>query len=124
MTKVNKVDHKVKTTLDKSVKYQILTYCFFNDMHINESDLSLLAELAECRKVELPKFCQILTEKKIFKSPQSARNAVSKAYKKNLILKDVNDKKIIFINTGINVQTKGVVLLDYKILGNEPEETQ
>lgn len=122
MTKVKKVDHRIKTTIGDTVRYQILTYCFFKNIYINNSDLNLLAELAVCEDVELPKFCKLLTEKKIFKSQQSARNAVSKACKKDLILKDTNNKKNIYLNQEINVQSKGIVLLDYKILGNESEE--
>jgi len=124
MTQVKKVDQKVKTTLYNTVKYQILTYCFFNEIHINDSDLNLLAELALCENTEVPKFCKILTDKNIFKSLQSARNAITKAEKKELVNKENSNKKKIFLNKEINVQSEGIVLLDYKILGqtNESEE--
>ena len=58
----------------------------------------------------------------IFKSSQSARNAITKAEKKNLLLKKGHNKKTISLNPDINVQPNGLVLLDYKILGREPEE--
>ncbi len=121
MTQVKKVDQKVKTTLQNTVKYQILTYCFFNDIHINDSDLSLLAELAICDNVEVPKFCKILTDKNIFKSLQSARNAITKAQKRALVDKENSNKKRIFLNKEINVQSEGIVLLDFKILGQADE---
>jgi hypothetical protein len=122
MTQVKKVDQRVKTTLENTVKYQILTYCFFNDIRINDSDLSLLTELALCEDTEVPKFCKLLTDKNIFKSLQSARNAISKVHKKDLV--DKNSQKKIFLNRSINVQSKGIILLDYKILGqkDEPKE--
>jgi len=121
MTQVKKVDQKVKTTLQNTVKYQILTYCFFNDIHINDSDLNLLAELAICDNVEVPKFCKILTDKNIFKSLQSARNAITKAQKRALVDKESSNKKRIFLNKEINVQSEGIVLLDFKILGQGDE---
>ena len=121
MTQVKKVNQKVKTTLYNTVKYQILTYCFFNEIYINESDLNLLAELAIYNKIEVPKFCKILTEKNIFKSLQSARNTISKIQKKDLINKDIKNNKKIYLNREINVQSEGVVLLDYKILGQKDE---
>lgn len=121
MTQVKKVDQKVKTTLQNTVKYQILTYCFFNDIHINDSDLNLLAELAICDNVEVPKFCKILTDKNIFKSLQSARNAITKAQKRALVDKERSNKKRIFLNKEINVQSEGIVLLDFKILGQGDE---
>ena len=80
MTQVKKVDQKVKTTLQNTVKYQILTYCFFNDIHINDSDLSLLAELAICDNVEVPKFCKILTDKKYNKSKGPALKILSNGF--------------------------------------------
>ena len=122
MAIVNKVDLKLKVSLDNTIKYQILTYCFFNNIVISNSDLQFLAVLAKNPNMEISKFSILLTTLNIFKSPQSARNAISKAEKKNLITKKENNKKTVVINKAINVQKEGLVLLDYKILGNEPEE--
>jgi len=122
MAIVNKVDLKLKVSLDNTIKYQILTYCFFNNIVISNSDLQFLAVLAKNPNMEISKFSILLTTLNIFKSPQSARNAISKAEKKNLVTKKENNKKTVVINKAINVQKEGLVLLDYKILGNEPEE--
>jgi hypothetical protein len=124
MAIVKKVNQKLKVDILQTIKYQILTYCFFKDIHINESDLKLLAELAINNKIKLSKFCKVVTDKKIFKSEQSARNAINKAEKKNLLVKDGLDKKVIYINKDMNVQSEGIVLLDIKILGSESQETQ
>ena len=72
---------------------------------------------------KISKFCVLLTELNIFKSAQSARNAISKAEKKNLVIKKGTNKKTIILNKNINVQKEGLVLLDYKILGSESQET-
>ena len=45
--------------------------------------------------------------------------AISKAEKKGLVKKNGNNKKTIDLNKDINVQSNGLVLLDYKILGSE-----
>ena len=123
MALVKKVDIKLQTNLDTTIKYQIMTYCFFADILISNSDLKFLMELAKKGKVELTIFCKSLVDKGIFKSPQSARNAITKAEKKQLLAKDGINKKTIIINKEINVQTEGLVLLDYKILGSEPKES-
>ena len=86
MAIVTNVDLKLKVDINDSIKYQILTYCFFNKTLISNTDLDFLTELSKNPKVEISKFCNILTEKSIFKSPQSARNAISKAEKKNLLI--------------------------------------
>ncbi len=119
MALVNKVEQKAKVTVDQTIEYQIVTYCFFNEIQISNADLKCLADLAKSNEIELTVFCNNVAEKGIFKSPQSARNAISKASKKNLILKNGVNKKTISINPVINVQINGNVLLDYKILGLE-----
>ena len=123
MAIVNKVDKRVRTSRDEVVKYQILTYCFLNNIQISNSDLNCLAELAKEGRKELTSFCEYISKKKIFKSSQSCRNALAKAEKKNLIIKDGTNKKTIYINDDINVQTEGTILLDYKILGVETKES-
>jgi hypothetical protein len=122
MAIVNKVDLKLQVDINETIKYQILTYCFFENILISNSDLKCLMELSKQPKIELTKFCIFLTEHKIFKSPQSARNALAKAEKKKLIVKNGVNKKTISINKTINVQIDGLVLLDYKILGRESQE--
>jgi len=123
MAVVNRVEEKVKVSINDTIQYQILTYCFFRGIQISASDLKCLAELAKVGSVELTQFCKEMTDKDIFKSPQSARNAIAKAEKKNLVIKNGVNKKKISINPAMNVQTKGYVLLDYKILGSETQES-
>jgi len=123
MAVVNKVDKRVKTSRDLVIKYQILTYCFLNEIQVSSSDLNCLAELAKKGRKELTSFCEYISKKGIFKSSQSCRNALAKAEKKKLIIKDGSNKKTIYLNQDINVQTEGTILLDYKILGVETQES-
>lgn len=123
MALVNKVEQKGKVNIDTTIKYQIITYCFFKDIQISNSDLKCLAALAKMGQVELTFFCLYVTDLGIFKSPQSARNAITKASKKDLVIKDGKNRKKIFINKDINVQITGPVYLDYKFLGIETEES-
>jgi hypothetical protein len=122
MAVVKKVDLKLKIDLDKCIMYQIMSYCFFKDIVISNSDLKFLKELAKEDTIELTKFCLNLVDKNIFKSSQSARNAITKASKKDLLIKIGNNKKTISINKNMNIQNEGLVLLDYKILGNESQK--
>ena len=122
MALVNKVGLQLKVDMDKCIQYQLVTYCFFENILISNSDLKFLMELAKNNGIELTKFCISLVDKEIFKSPQSARNAITKAEKKNLIIKDGVNKKTIALNKSLNIQINGLVLLDYKILGSESKE--
>ena len=122
MALVNNVGLKLKVDMDKCIQYQLVTYCFFENILISNSDLKFLTELSKNNGIELTKFCISLVDQGIFKSPQSARNAITKAEKKNLIIKDGVNKKTISLNKGLNIQVNGLVLLDYKILGSESKE--
>lgn len=115
---VNKVNKKVRSNRDKVVKYQILTYCFFNDIKISNTELKLLTYLSMSNGIEINDLCEQLSVKCIYRTKQSARNAISKVEKKKLILKDGNArKKRVYISNDMSVETEGVILLDIKILG-------
>ena len=121
MTRVNKVDKKVRMSRDGVIKYQILTFCFLNDVQISISDLNCLTELAKLGSHELTSFCKLVADKNIFKSPQSARNTITKAEKKKLVKKLGHNRKSISISNSMNIQTEGTIFLDYKFLGIEPQ---
>ena len=46
MALVNQVTKKVRMSLSSVVKYQILTYCYLNDISVTNSDLDCLTLLA------------------------------------------------------------------------------
>jgi len=116
MAEVTKVSKKVRTSRDQTLKYQILTHCFFKDIQVSNADLDCLGLLAILGEHELTEFCKIAVTNSIFKSPQSARNAVNKAAKKGLIIKNGKSKKTVEISKQIEIPS-GIVLLDFKVLG-------
>jgi hypothetical protein len=126
MAIVNQVQKRVKMPKWDIVKFQILTYCFINRITINESDLNCLTLLSFNEPIQLTDFCYDASseEEWIFKSPQTVRNAINKAEKQNLVVKDAKNKKIISLNPSIQIQTEGTILLDYKFLGHDSQEIQ
>mgnify|MGYP003676117872 FL=1 len=122
MAIVNKIEKKAQISKGMAIQYQILTYCFFNKIQISTSDLNCLYSLSLMEGIELTEFCEKISKLGIFKSSQSCRNALSKAEKKGLIIKDGNNKKTIFLNPDMNIQTEGTLFLDFKILGVESKE--
>ena len=121
---VNKVDKRVKLEKRDVVRYQILTHCFLNNIQVSDSDLNCLTELGLLEQDELTSFCNKVADKKIFKTPQSVRNAINKAEKKNLLTKEGKSRMIIRLHKGLNVQVKGTVLLDFKFVAVEAEKVQ
>lgn len=126
MAIVNQVQKRVRMPKWDIVKFQIMTYCFINRISINESDLNCLTLLSFNSPIQLTDFCYDASSEEgwIFKSPQTVRNAINKAEKQELVIKDNNNKKIISLNPKIKIQTEGVVLLDYKFLSHDSKETE
>jgi hypothetical protein len=123
MALVNQVAKKLVMSRWDIIKFQLLTYCHLNGINLSSADLDCLTSLGVGSKVELTEFCNRVAEVDgIFKSSQSARNAISKAEKKGLILKEGKNKKKIFLNPEINIQTSGNILLDYKFAYIESEK--
>jgi hypothetical protein len=125
MALVNQVQKRVKMPKWDVVKFQILTHCYINHIAMSESDLNCLTLLSFNEPIELTSFCYDASaeEEWIFKSPQTVRNCVNKAEKNGLIVKDAKNKKIIMINPNLKIQTEGNILLDYKFLGNDTQES-
>ena len=122
MAIVNKIEKKIQVGRDEVIQYQILTYCFFNNIQISMSDLNCLYSLALMEEIELTIFCDKISELGIFKSSQSCRNALSKAEKKGLIVKNGKNKKTILLNPKMDIQIDGTLFLDFKILSVEPKK--
>ena len=125
MALVNQVQKRVRMAKWDVVKFQILTHCYINRITMSESDLDCLTLLSFNQPIELSNFCLDASSEEdwIFKSPQTVRNSVNKAEKNGLVIKDASNKKVIMLNPNIKVQTEGTILLDYKFLGNESEES-
>ena len=126
MALVNQVQKRVRLPKWEIVKFQILTHCYINRITMSESDLNCLTLLSFNEPIELSNFCLDASSEEdwIFKSPQTVRNSINKAEKNGLVIKDVNNKKMIKINPDLKIQTEGVVLLDYKFVSNDTKETE
>ena len=121
MAIVNQVEKRVKMSLDQVVQFQILTHCFLSNIALSVADLKCLTMLALDKDSELNTFCNKVHQSGVFKSPQSVRNALIKAEKNKLIIKEGKSKKKIWINPELKIQTSGNVFLDYKFLGLAPQ---
>ena len=126
MALVNQVQKRVRLPKWEIVKFQIFTHCYINSITMSESDLNCLTLLSFNEPIELSNFCLDASSEEdwIFKSPQTVRNSINKAEKNGLVIKDVNNKKLIKINPDLKIQTEGVVLLDYKFVSNDTKETE
>lgn len=125
MALVNQVQKRVKMPKWEIVKFQILTHCYINKIAMSESDFDCLTLLSFNQPIELTHFCYDAStdEEWIFKSPQTVRNSINKAEKNGLVVKDQKNKKIISLNPDLKIQVDGNILLDYKFLAHDSQET-
>jgi len=125
MALVNQVQKRVRMSKWNVVKFQILTHCYIKKILLSDSDLNCLTLLSFNEPIELTSFCYDASseEDPIFKSPQTVRNCINKAEKNNLVIKDIENKKLIKLNTELKIQTEGTILLDFKFLGDESENS-
>jgi hypothetical protein len=126
MAVVNQVQKKVRMDLWEIVKLQFITHCFIKNIKVSDLDLSCLSMLAISGETELTDFCNTAADNNIFGCSQSVRNAVAKAERKGLIdfVKVGKNRKRIKISKEIVVQTTGNILLDYKFIRIEPQESK
>ena len=119
MAKIKHVKKQVSMSHRDIVKYQLVSHCFFSDIQLSTSELNCLTLLGLFNDVELSEFCVTVVTENVFKNPQTVRNFLTKAAKLDLVYKytaDANvNKKRIQLNSDLNLQTTGSVLLDYKL---------
>jgi len=125
MAIVNQVQKKTRLTKWDIIKYQILTYCYIKKIAVTDSDLNCMTLLSLNQPIELTHFCYDASSEEdcIFKSSQTVRNCINKAEKNKLVIKDLSNKKLILINPDLQLQTEGIVLLDYKFLSDDTSKT-
>ena len=129
MAKVNKIQKSGILNLEEMIKVQLVLHFHFSGIKVSEYDLESLVLLSILGPSDLSEFCDAVStedyrnkdvvldlSKEIFKTPQSARNALTRLENKNIIVKEGTNKKKIKINPDINVAVTGNILLDIKFL--------
>ena len=116
MATVNLVQKKARMGHRDIIKFQILTHCFMNDIQLSSNELDCLTLLGAYGTHDLAEFCNVAVEENIFKTPQTVRNFLTKANKMQLVKKNGDNKKKISVSEGLQLQTEGNVLLDYKFV--------
>lgn len=128
MAKVNLVSKTVRMELNQVVRFQLLTHCYINNITVSELDLDCLVILALAGDIELNEFCSgmaTIRAKATGKaSPQTIRNILLRTEALGLTLKKGKSKKRISLNPDIKIQTQGNIMLNYKFIFVESEESK
>lgn len=140
MAKVNLVDKRVKLDLWDVIRFQLITHCYLNRLALSELDYDCLTYLGMQDEPELTGFCQFMAEKRLetklktwkprdkgdtgpVLSPQTIRNVLIRLEKDKLVYKTGKGRKKISLHPDLKVQTKGNILLDYKFVYVDTQES-
>jgi len=118
MSNANLVTKRVRMGHRDIIKYQLITECFINRIHITNAELDCLAQLGAYGEYDMAEFCNSIVDEKIFSNSQTVRNFLNKAAKSKLIIKKTiegSNRKKVKLNPTFNIQTIGSIILDYKI---------
>ena len=116
MSQANLVQKKVRMGHRDIIKYQLITHCFMNSIQLSNNELNCLTLLGAYGAYELSEFCNVAVEEDIFKTSQTVRNFLAKACKLKLVYKKGANKKKISLMKNMEIQAKGNIVLDYKIV--------
>lgn len=129
------VNKTIQMTQADIIRYQLVTHCFVKSLKLSHSEIECLLLLIQNGECDLSDFSRAASKNEndkennlsynspIFKSPQTVRNFLTRAEKDSLILKSEGSRKKIQINPEIGIQFNGTVLLNYKILYRESQES-
>jgi len=129
MAKFNVVDKKVNMSLEEIIKFQIITYCYIQNITLSEADLNCLTLLGLNKKADLSDFCNaccahenrdkeptLAHTKVIFKTPQTVRNCLAKMKNYNIVNKEgLGHNKTVEINPNLKIQIESNILLNFKM---------
>jgi hypothetical protein len=96
------------------VRFQLLTFCFFQGLSLTENELACLVQLALKGAVELNGFCKDVHEQQLYASPQTVRNLLTKFERLKLVVKEGRSRKKVCVHPDVGVHTEGNILLDFR----------
>jgi len=117
MADIEVIEWKKALTMNKTeiIRFQLMVHCYVQKIpNISPALLDCLTLLGQQGGTGLISFCETLTEKGIFQSIQSSRNAIARLQERKLVVKEGKNKKKILLNPELKIQNSGNVLVDIK----------
>lgn len=119
MSTIKIVKKHIKMQPEEAVRFQINLHCIINSIPVSSTDLDCLTLLARDGEQELNSFCNKVYQKELYSSAQSARNAITKMWHRQLVNKEGKTKIRIGVKDSLQLQTEGNIALDIKVLALE-----
>lgn len=121
MARFTNIERKAAVPLFDIIKFQIITYCFFKQITLNETELKCMTLLGMKGKTRLNEFCKVAFEQKYLGSATAVSNCLDRLERSGLYIKEGVGKKVIFLNPELGIKTSGNIKLDYQIFSVNEE---
>ncbi len=125
MPEIEVINWQKVLTMKKAeiIRFQLMVHCYVEKIpNISPALLDCMTLLGVKGSTGLIDFCDTLTEKKIFKSVQSSRNAIARLQDRKLVVKEGRNKKNISLNPELLIQNSGNILVDIKCFSPKNEK--
>lgn len=113
---LNKWKREQNMDLESIIRLQILLYCHLEGKRITSGKLECLTLIGTRGKADLNPLSEELADKKIFSSPQSARNVIGELEKLGLLNKEGIYRKEVMLHPDMKVRNSGYIMIDLKCL--------
>ena len=97
------------------IRYQLVMYCFVNEIHLSPNQLTTLTYLAEWGEMNISDFCNEIYDRSIYGSPQTVRNFILECVKDKLIVRSGKGSKLISITSKVDLLTEGGIVLKHTV---------
>ncbi len=124
MAEIEVIKWNKALTMNKAeiIRFQLMVHCYVQKIpNISPALLDCLTMLGQQGSTGLISFCEMLTERGVFMSIQSSRNAIARLQERKLIVKEGKNKKKISLNPDLMIQNSGNVLVDIKCFSPNKE---
>jgi len=120
------VQQNLEMDLHNLIKYQLVNYCFVQDMHLSPNQLETLTYLSEWGEMNMSDFCEKISDDlEIYKSAQTVRNFILDCIKDKLVVRTGKGSKNIEITSDAELLCEGNIVIKMNIYTNgEAEESK
>jgi hypothetical protein len=106
------INKKLMLSKSEIVQYQLMHYCFMNNLLLNHTELRLLALLGQLGKVRLVEFGHMAVKHNLLSSVQAVNTAMHKLYRTGLYVKEGIGKKQIYLDPKLNIYSEGNIIIN------------
>ena len=104
--------------LQDIIRFQIINYCFINDINLSPNQIRTLTLLGEWGEINISTFCQQISDLEIYSSAQTVRNFIIDSIKTGIVIRQGKGEKLISITKDVELLNSGNIIIHLKVYTN------